>query len=90
MPTNTLAAVERPSAPRDPQSPPQQPGKAAHDLLQDAPVEQQRGQGRHHQHHRQGLEGEDEARARPVLGEGQQAAAEIVSERKLIILKNGR
>ncbi len=58
----------------------EQPGDRAHDGRQDAPVKQQRRQRAHHQHDRQGLEGEDEARTGVRLGERQRAAAEIAED----------
>ena len=66
----------------DAERPFEQPGEAAHDRRQDAPIEQQRGQYAHHQHDRQGLEREDEigARRREVVGQG--AAAEIAEDER--------
>ena len=55
----------------------QKPRHAAHDRRQDAPVEQQRRQHAHDQHHRQRLERENEIRAGRLQVERQRAAAEI-------------
>ena len=55
----------------------QQPRHAAHHRRQDFPVEQQRGQHAHDQHHRQRLKRQDEIRARRLEVERQRAAAEI-------------
>ena len=55
----------------------QQPRHAAHHRRQDFPVEQQRGQHAHDQHHRQRLKRQDEIRARRLQVERQRAAAEI-------------
>ena len=60
----------------------QQPGEAAHDRRQDAPVEQQRGQHAHHQHDRQRLECQDEFGARRFQVERQRAAAEIAEHER--------
>jgi hypothetical protein len=55
----------------------QRPREAAYHRRQDAPVEQQRGQHAHHQHDRQGLEGEHESRARRGQRERQRPAADV-------------
>ena len=61
--------------------PAQHPGEAGDDPLQDAPVKQQRGEGADRQHHRQGLEREDEARARSAFGEWQGRAGEVAEDK---------
>ena len=66
----------------DAERPFEQPGEAAHDRRQDAPVEQQRGEHAHHQHHRQGLQREDEIGARRLEVVGQGAAAEIAEDER--------
>ena len=55
----------------------QQPRHAAHHRRQDAPVEQQRREHAHDEHHRQRLKRQDEIRARCLEVERQRAAAEI-------------
>ncbi|MGX1165033.1 hypothetical protein AB7M16_001299 [Bradyrhizobium sp. USDA 372] len=55
----------------------QQPGHAADDRWQHAPIEQQRRQHAHDQHDRQRLERQDEVRAGRLQVEGQGSAADI-------------
>jgi hypothetical protein len=59
----------------------QQPGHAAHDRRQHAPVEQQRRQHAHDQHDRQRLERQDEIRAGRFEVERQRAAADIAEHK---------
>ena len=58
----------------------EQPGKAAHDRRQDAPVKQQRREHAHEQDDRQGLQREHELGARHLEIVGQLAAAEIAED----------
>ena len=60
----------------------QQPGHHAHDQRQHAPMEQQGGQGAHHQNDRQSLKGQHEAGAGAGFGIGQRAAAEIAEHHR--------
>ena len=55
----------------------EQPGEAAHDRRQDAPVEQERGQNAHDQHDRQRLQREHEICPGHLELVGKLAAAEI-------------
>ncbi len=56
------------------------PGEQRNDALENAPIEQKRGQRADDEHERKGAEGENIARARIGLGEGQGRAAEIAED----------
>ena len=58
----------------------QDPGEAGDDALQNAPVEQQRGERADRQDQRKGAKGENEARPRMGFGKRQRAAAEIAED----------
>jgi hypothetical protein len=67
----------------------EQPGDAADDHRQDAPVPEQRRQRGHHDHERQHLEGEGDDRVRVGDGEGRVAAAEIAEHERAALERGG-
>ena len=76
-----IGSGRQPDRAADPKGAAEQPGQAAHDRRQDAPVEQQRGQHAHHQHDRQRLQGQDEGGIGIGDVERQRAAAEIAEHK---------
>ena len=80
----------KPDRAADPERALQQPRHAAHHRRQDTPVEQQRGQHAHDQHHRQRLERQDEIRAGRFQIERKRAAAEIAEHERCPGARGGR
>jgi hypothetical protein len=72
----------KPDGAADPHRPFEHECEAANDRRQDAPIERQRGEHAHHQHHGQRLQRKDEVGAWLLHREGQGAAADIAEHER--------